>query len=408
MKEEYKDLNSKQLVQKLTDDYYNELNHAKENGQIVAWASSIVPQEFMEAMDIKVAYPENHAAAIAAKGGAIPFLEKAEQMGYSNDICSYARINLAYAEILESDLLDIPRPDFVVCMTNICNTLIKWYENLAAYFNVPFILIDVPYNTEYEVADNSVRYIVAQFKDFIKELEKICGHSFDYKKFNEVMGISRRAAKAWVRASDYSTMEPSPLDGFNMFNYMALIVCLRGREESVMLFDLIAKEMEEMAKNGESQFKANQKHRVMWEGIACWPYLGHNYKTLRNSEIIMTGSTYPESWHIDYAMNDIEEMTRQYALRLDSASLDKQIDMRVDVINHFSCDGVVYHINRSCKVMNFMQPYLRKQVFEKTQVPYTVFDGDQSDPNNFSKAQFETRVQALAENMESIAKEAAK
>ena len=392
-------MTSKQLVQKLTEKYYDELNHAHENGKLVAWASSIIPQEFMEAMDILVAYPENHAASVAAKGGAIPLLQKAEELGYSNDICSYARINLAYAKELQSDILNIPKPDFVVCMTNICGTLVKWYENLAEYFHVPFILIDCPYNVEYDVSEQSIKYIKEQFKDFIRQLETICNRPFDYKKFHEVMNISRRAGKSWLKAGRYSTYSPSPLDGFNMFNYMALIVCLRGREESVQLFDLIAEEMEEMIANGTSQFKATQEHRIMWEGIACWPYLGSNYKTLKNHGIIMTGSTYPDAWYIDYASEDIDEMARLYALRLDSANLDKQIDMRTSVINDFHCDGVIYHINRSCKVMTGMQSYLRGKVFEETGVPYAVFDGDQSDPNNFSQAQFETRVEALVENM---------
>jgi benzoyl-CoA reductase/2-hydroxyglutaryl-CoA dehydratase subunit BcrC/BadD/HgdB len=32
--------------------------------------------------------------------------------------------------------------------------------------------------------------------------------------------------------------------------------------------------------------------------------------------------------------------------------------------------------------------------------PFVVFDGDQTDPNNFSAAQFETRAQALGEMMD--------
>ena len=59
----------KERVQKVTGDYYEGLCKAHENGKLVAWCSSVAPQEFMEAMDIEVAYPENHAAAIAAKGG---------------------------------------------------------------------------------------------------------------------------------------------------------------------------------------------------------------------------------------------------------------------------------------------------------------------------------------------------
>lgn len=33
-------------------------------------------------------------------------------------------------------------------------------------------------------------------------------------------------------------------------------------------------------------------------------------------------------------------------------------------------------------------------------IPYVIFDGDQTDPRNFSEAQFDTRVEALCETMD--------
>ena len=35
-------------------------------------------------------------------------------------------------------------------------------------------------------------------------------------------------------------------------------------------------------------------------------------------------------------------------------------------------------------------------------IPLATFDGDQADPRNFSEAQYETRVQGLAEVMEEM------
>lgn len=40
---------------------------------------------------------------------------------------------------------------------------------------------------------------------------------------------------------------------------------------------------------------------------------------------------------------------------------------------------------------------MQRGVEAATGVPCVSFDGDQSDPRNFSKAQFETRIQGLAE-----------
>lgn len=60
-------LTSKQMLQKLLDDHYAGALAAKERGELIAWSTSIAPQEFCETMGIYTVYPENHAAAIGAK-----------------------------------------------------------------------------------------------------------------------------------------------------------------------------------------------------------------------------------------------------------------------------------------------------------------------------------------------------
>ena len=122
---------SKQLLQKLLDDHYAGALAAKERGELVAWSTSIAPQEFCETMGIYTVYPENHAAAIGAKKGSPELIEIAESQGYSVDICSYARVNMGCLEIQESMAGKIPLPDLLICCNNICNTVIKWYENIA-------------------------------------------------------------------------------------------------------------------------------------------------------------------------------------------------------------------------------------------------------------------------------------
>ena len=44
---------------------------------------------------------------------------------------------------------------------------------------------------------------------------------------------------------------------------------------------------------------------------------------------------------------------------------------------------------------------MSRQIGEECNIPVSNFDGDQADPRNFSEAQYDTRVQALAEIMES-------
>ena len=70
------------------------------------------------------------------------------------------------------------------------------------------------------------------------------------------------------------------------------------------------------------------------------------------------------------------------------------------IMEETRCDGALYHVNRSCKILTFLQAGLRRGIYERNHKPFATFDGDQTDPTTFSPAQFETRVQALRENME--------
>ena len=112
------------------------------------------------------------------------------------------------------------------------------------------------------------------------------------------------------------------------------------------------------------------------------------------------GSTYPSAWALHYTPGNLTELARAYTSMGNNLSLKGQIDLRKKIIKEFDCDGVIMHMNRSCKMCDFMQYEVGKALQEDLGVPITTFDGDQADPRNYSKAQYETRIEALNEMME--------
>ncbi|WDC17984.1 hypothetical protein PS055_10940 [Escherichia albertii] len=75
---------AKKRLQKIAADAYQRAWDAKKRGEKIGWCASNFPQEIAETLDVCVVYPENQAAAIAAKGGGLRMCEHAESMGYSN------------------------------------------------------------------------------------------------------------------------------------------------------------------------------------------------------------------------------------------------------------------------------------------------------------------------------------
>jgi len=385
----------------MLERHYNDAFTAKEEGKLIAWATSISPQELLTTADIYTMYPENHAAAIGARKQAPDFINHSEGKGYSVDICSYARVNLAYMDILYSEAGNMPKPDLIFCCNNICNTVIKWYENIAKELGIPMIMFDMPFNHQYEISHQNVKYMKAQILDAIGMIESITGKKFDYDRFSEVMEISTETSVWWKKASLLAKAKPSPLNGFDLFNYMATIVCARGTEEGRDLFKMWHDELKEKAEKGIGPWKdAEEKYRVMWDGIACWPYLSSTYKVLKSYGINMVTSTYPDSWYIVYEKNDLDGMARAYSSNYVNRNLDFGVDNIVGIVNDFSLDGIIYHSNRSCKLMDFRQFEVQRRVERATGIPSVIFDGDQTDPRAFSLAQYETRIQALVEMMD--------
>lgn len=398
---EQKKLTSKELLNQLVAKHYDDALTAKAEGRPVVWATSISPQELLETMDLTVVYPENHAAAIGARKGSMEFISYSEGKGYSSDLCSYARVNMGYVDLKDAEAQNIPQPDLILCCNNICNTVIKWYENIAKELHIPMILFDTPYSYEYQISEESIQYMRRQFDYAIRQLEELTKKRFDYDRLSEVMEVSNSTCRWWKKSSELAMHKPSPLSGFDMFNYMAMVVCMRGNKDGETLFRLWYEELEERMKQNLGPWNnAEEKYRIMWDGIACWPHLATTFKTLKKYGVNMVASTYPDSWNIRYEKNDLDALVRAYASHYANRSIAYSVDNIAKIAEDYSLDGIIFHSNRSCKLMDFKQYEIQRQVQQRTGVPAVFFDGDQTDPRVFSDAQYETRIQALVELME--------
>ena len=393
------DVNSaKYKLGKIAADAYTDAFQAKKEGKIVAWVSSNFPVEIPETLGIATVYPENQAAGIAARGAGERMCNVAEADGYSNDICAYARISLAYAKLKECPEQEVAMPDVVLCCNNICNCMIKWYENLAQDLGVPMLILDVPFNPDYDVPQSIIDYVSAQFWDVVAKLEELFGLKWDDDKFQEVTGFSCRASRAWLAATACAKYTPSPFNGFDLLNHMAVMVTARGKETAGEAMETLYKEYMDNHANGTSTFRTEEKYRIMFEGIACWPYLRVTSTGLKSRGINMVTTIYADAFGFDY--DSFEGMIRAYCAVPNAINLEKARDKRIKLCKDNNVEGLLVHTNRSCKLWSGFMYEMSRQIGEACDIPVTSFDGDQADPRNFSEAQYDTRVQGLVEIMD--------
>lgn len=393
------DVNSaKYKLGKISSAAYADALEAKKKGVPVAWVSSNFPVEIPETLGIATVYPENQAAGIAARGAGARMCEVSEADGYSNDICAYARISLAYAKLKSCPEQDVAMPDVLLCCNNICNCMVKWYENLARELQIPMILLDIPFNPDYDVPQAEIDYVTAQFWDAVHQLEELFGLKWSDERFQKVSTFSCRSSRAWLAATGCARYTPSPFNGFDLLNHMAVMVTARGKQTAAKAMETLSREYEANHRSGTSTFRTEEKHRIMFEGIACWPYLRVTSTGLKSRGINMVTTIYADAFGFDY--NSFEEMIAAYCRVPNAINLELSRDKRVKLCKDNHAEGVLVHVNRSCKLWSGFMYEMSRQIGEACNIPVVSFDGDQADPRNFSEAQYNTRVQGLAEIME--------
>lgn len=388
-----------QLMKEIMTAYYIEAKTAEQTGKKVAWITSGGPVEPLIAMDVIPVYPENHGAMIGAAKMGVDLCEKAEAMGYSRDLCSYARADIACAPIDGGPIGGLPRPDMLICCNNICGTVLKWYEIQARYYDVPLFILDTPFcHTEF--SDDAKKYVRDQITEYVEFLEKICGKKADGDRMAEVGRIAIEGQRLWQAVLDTTTHRPSPMSAFDAFFHLALIVTLRGTQITIDYYTALLKEMKERVGAGIGAVP-NEKYRLLWDNLPIW------YRTRWLSEkfaahgACLVADTYTSAWcsSLKYLKEDnfLDSMAEGYARIYLNISVDEMAENVVQMIDKYEVDGLVMHSNRSCKPYSLGQYDIQKIIQQKRGIPTLLIEADMVDERSFSESQIETRIDAFME-----------
>lgn len=384
---------AKELVNNIMYQYYERARTAHQSGEKIGWVAANFPQEIVHTMDLCVVYPENHSALIGAKRKDRIYSEVAENAGFSNNICSFARINIGDCLSNETDE-SIPRPDYLVCCTNVCCQLLKWFQYISKNYQIPLILLDMPYCTN-GVTDEILYYVKTQFYEVIENLEEVTGKKFDWNKFDSVMKISNQVSKRWCDIVNILAENGKAYRGTMLFNYMGVMVCQRGKQETVEALEILYEELMSQISQKDSNEKDDRELKVIYEGICCWPELMKLAVSFETCGMNMSGAVYINQFAVRY--NDFDEMLRAYIDLPNAVTIERGKDKRIELVQKQGADGVLVHMSRTCKMWSGLSYEIMRQVEKQLDIPYVVFDADHADSQCFSEAQYDTRLQGLYE-----------
>jgi benzoyl-CoA reductase/2-hydroxyglutaryl-CoA dehydratase subunit BcrC/BadD/HgdB len=400
-------LQASRKMKELMTLYYMGAKMAEGKDKKIAWITSGGPVEFLIAADIIPIYPENHGAMLGASKMSVELCEVAEGLGYSRDLCSYARGDIGSALTKKSPIPGgLPKPDFLLACNNICGTVLKWYEALSRIFNVPLFLLDTPF-VHHQMTKESFEYVRRQFEELIEFIELQTKKKFDREKLKEVVGLSAESASLWKDVLDQCAHRPSPMTCFDAFINMAPIVTLRGTKEVVNFYNEMKTELQERVAQGISAVP-KEKFRLLWDNIPIWYKMRELGELLASSDACLVADTYTNAWVFEGmdTQDPLEGLAFAYATAYLNISLDLMVERVMGLLKRFSIDGVIIHSNRSCKPYSLGQFDIQRLIYQKTGIPSLMLEADMTDARVYSDAQIQTRVEAFIETLQNRMKNA--
>ncbi len=385
--------------------HYLEAKTTKEKP--IIWLTSGAPVEYVVAAGALPVYPENYAAMCAAGHQALRLIEAAEAEGFSPDVCSYARTDFGQDLLRGGPAGGLPPPCALVCATNICRTVVKWFEAVARKYRVPLFVVDLPFLHDGLTRD-AVAYARRQFEALAGFLAERTGRPFERERLFAAVALSRETTDLWRKTLDLCRRRPAPITALDAFVHIAPIVTLRGTAACRDYYEALFREIEGRVERGEAAVP-QERYRVLWDNLPIWDRMRWLESFFTERGLAIAAATYPSSWAgVDPAAvagsdDPLEALAVSYLRLYIHSGFAKRAETLVRLIEEFSLTGFIMHSNRSCKPYSVGMYGLREEVSRRTGVPGVVIEADQNDPRQFTEARTITALEALIESMEPLA-----
>lgn len=411
-------------VRSFVKNIYKTAQEAKEQGKKISYFMvSSHYDEIFRAMDVVTLPTENYAGLCAAKREMDRFLQKAEEDGYSQVLCSYARIGLGFDSLrresggIPENAPDggMPKPDMMVGSSSICDPRYKWYQAAGRYLDVPCHSIDVvkpPVDADLKtVIGHYVRYQQAQFEGLIAFLEKQTGKRLDRDRLWETLRLGDEAWRLWYETDQLRVAVPSPMPSQDRFSMMVPAYYCAGTQEAVDFYRELYEEVKYRVDN-KIGTAGSQKYRILYGGgLPPWHTMWiFNYFESMGAAFVME-NVY-RCWDPvevpSHVKDPVEYLAWRTILRLTSRhekaranTGNLEVERLLGIIRDYRIDGVVFHACRSCRATSLGQIHTKNRLMQFTDIPMTQLVSDMVDLRDYSEAQWKAQIGAFLEALES-------
>ena len=348
-----------------------------------------LPCEILHAMDIPVMAPEALAVYVANTACEKVFLERAEAEGASPSFCSIHRglLGLAEADVLK-------KPALVANTTLACDANQLSFRHLAKLWDVPHVVIDVPYS----VSEESVAYVAEQLRVLAETAQEATGKTLDPERLKECVAAGIRTQEAYrktiaLRGAKHlpEALTPELLNVVTNHLYLGLP---EGEEF-----------MERLIRDLEAAPAHTSEKRILWMHIL--PNWQESVKEIfqgadnRRAEIVGCDLAFDSLMEMD-PQKPYESMARRIVYTSYNGPAMRRIERNLEFAKELRAEGILIFCQWGCKQTQGIA-YAAKKVFEENGFPTLILDGDACDRANGGSEQIVTRANAFVEQLEALA-----
>ena len=395
----YRPLKTQDLLQQVLFRYVLEGRAACECGRL-AWLTSGFPVEIPAAMGITATYPEQYGAVIGSQKVGPMLCGFAEELGYSQELCSYARSSIgSMRKPEESPLGGLPKPQALLACNNICGTVLRWYDAISQMTGAPVFLLDTP-PIEGEQQPHHIAYVRRGLERLVDFLSSTFNVALEDQRLREVATNSTKAVALWTKSLEACKNKPSPLNCADRFTSMAPVVSMRGAEHVIEFYQTLYDEVRERVSQGIGAIR-DERVRLLWDNIPPWYSIFKFFNGLAKRGVVFPADTYTHAWSGSVGGKDLfDSAATVYSNVYLNKGLQAKVDKMIELIKEYELDGFIMFSVRSCKRYSLGQLVSKELVTQETGVPGVVIEGDMVDSRLFNDAQIQTCIDALLEMFE--------
>jgi len=283
--------------------HYDNLSNAKQDGRKVV--STFVPgnlNELVMCFDMLNNLPEINAIQTGLRKKSGAFVQDAERMGHSEDVCTYVKSDIGMMEKgnIGPNGRPLPNPDLLLLSYTGCFTFMKWFELLREQYKCETIMLHTPYEGDGKITQNMRDYMVRQIKeDVIPTLERVSGVKFDIDRLRECMRESAKAEDDLVWVLQSAKKKPSPIDAYfgGIYYIGPIFGAFRGTPDATAYYGSLRAEVQDRIDRGMGPVTpegdmGKEKYRLVVEGPPNYTSFRDFWKMFYDEGAVVVASSY--------------------------------------------------------------------------------------------------------------------